>query len=51
MGEPEYVVDTSKRGAAKSKRYLPKSKRSATPIAFAEWLVELVRRVEGILTV
>ncbi len=44
MGEPEFVVSTSRRKYGK-KRAIPKSKRSSTPPDFAKWLMEVVRKI------
>jgi len=46
-GEPAMLVAPSakqRRAGLGRGRYLPKSQRSVTPLAFAEWLVEVARR-------
>ena len=51
QGKPELLVAPStkdRRAGLGRGRYLPKSQRSVTPRAFAEWLVEIARRSHGV---
>lgn len=46
-GEPQYVIapsENQRRAGLGRGHYLPKSQRSVTPRAFAEWLVETARK-------
>jgi len=45
LGEPTFVVQSRKRSSHRP--HIPKAEREATPLACAQWLVELARKARG----
>ncbi len=45
MGYPDYVIASSKKHT-RGRKHLSKKERKATPVKFAEWLIETARRTQ-----